>query len=110
VRVDILRQFTQTVFSLHTAPFTFKSKRSGYDGNGEDTEFLGRFSQYGACSRSRTAAHPGGNKQHLRVGTQHALDIFDAFDGRVLADTGVGTGAHPFSKAGPQLYLVRYGT
>jgi hypothetical protein len=61
-------------------------QRRGDDGHGQQPHLLGQLGDDGRCSRARSAAHAGGDEEHLRTGLfEHLTDFGQRLDGRAAA-------------------------
>ena len=84
-RVNDALQFFQPMLGLIHPARTFELKRFGDNANGQDSHFPGRLGNHRGRTGSGAAAHPGGDKAHMRPG-QMIDDFFDGFRGGMGAD------------------------
>ncbi len=74
----------------------------GDDADGQNAQVLGRARNDGGRTRSRSAAHAGGDEHHVRARDLRP-DLLDGFFGRGLADLGLGAGAEALGQVDAQL-------
>ena len=102
-RIDVLAEALDALLGLAKAHVAFKSKRSGDDANGEDSEFARGFGDDRGGSRTGSATHARGDEHHFGLGSEGGLNLSVALEGGLLADFGVRAGTEAFGEGRTKL-------
>ncbi len=107
--VGIFAEFHNSLQRLVVSFLTFGRRGDCDDGDGQDSQFTGKFGNYGSSSGTGTASHPGGNEQHFCVLLQHFPDFIIIFTCSFFAHFWSVPGSPAFGKGCAQLYFNGYG-
>ena len=96
-RIGVLAQLLDTAERLFVTDLALDGQRRGDDGHGQQPHLLGQLGDDGRCSRARSAAHAGGDEEHLRTGLfEHLTDFGQRLDGRAAAVLRIVPGSETF--------------
>ncbi len=79
------RSASMPIFGRLHAPVALEGERLGDDAHRQDAGRARGMRDHGCCTRSRAAAHAGGDEAHMRT-CQVVHDLIDRFFGRRTAD------------------------
>src|SRR5690606_12024157 len=85
---------------------SFELERNGDDPHSKDVHLLGLFCDDGGSTSTCTTTHSGGNKDHLGVGVQHALNVVETLYRGLFPYFRVGSCPQSLGKTDTQLDLV----
>ena len=89
-RIHMLLEVGNAGFGVAFALLAFKAKGLRHHANGQRADFPGTLGNHRCCTGTRTAAHTGSNKDHIRP-AQRFQNIVAAFLGRLLSDFRTST-------------------
>ncbi len=104
-RIDEVLELGDAGFGDAHAPRALEQERLGDDADGEDSELLGDARDHGRRAGTRTAAHAGGDEDHVRARDLGA-DLLDGLFGRRLADLRPRACSESFGQRDAELQLV----
>ena len=92
---ECIHMFRQTRYAGHrllNLLLSLKSKRNSNDSDGEDTHLLRHLSHYCRSAGTRSTAHAGRDKQHLRTVVQRLADMIPALLGILTRGLRIASG------------------